>query len=350
MKTWGLGNEMDGPWQAGHVTAEEYASRADQAAQLMKAVDPSIELVLCGSTAPLMPTYMEWDRVVLEKCWDRIDYISAHRYVGNSDNDTPRFLATGLEIDRQIEEMAAVIQFVKAKKKSSHDVYICFDEWNVWYRARPPEVKWWAKDPHPQVEEEYNLEDALVVAQFLNSFVRRADVVKIGCIAQIVNVIAPILANENGILLQTIYYPFVMYSENTGGVALRPVVESPTYKTRLPRPRPPLPWEQQTVGMTTVPMLDVSASYDAKSAKASVFLVNRDTNQELDVTVQLDGVSATAVEEVQVLTGTDPKAENSWENPDVVKPVDGKAELVGSSQVRLSSPPLSFTLLVVKVR
>ncbi len=194
VKLWCLGNEMDGPWQLGHVPAEQYAILAQQAAKLMKDTDPSIETVACGTCSMKLSTYMEWDRTVLEYIDSYADYISLHRYVGNPQNDTVDYLAVTNSIDQQIEEMDAVCRYVQAKLRSKKRHYLCFDEWNVWYRTFGPEhTNGRGKFAPPLIEEHYNLEDALVVAGFLNSFIRHADSVKIANIAQIVNVIAPIL-------------------------------------------------------------------------------------------------------------------------------------------------------------
>ena len=194
VRLWCLGNEMDGPWQLGHVPADQYAVRAQQAAKMMKDVDPSIELVACGSCTTGLPSYMDWDRTVLDYLGPYAEYVSLHRYVGNMEENTADYLAVTNSIDQQIEEMDAVCRFVQARQHAPKRHYLCFDEWNVWYRKRSgDDVDGRGKFAPHLVEEEYNLEDALVAAGFLNSFIRHADSVKIANIAQIVNVIAPIL-------------------------------------------------------------------------------------------------------------------------------------------------------------
>jgi len=195
---WCLGNEMDGIWQAGHVPAAVYAQRAGQAGIVMKGLDPTIETIVCGSSGQTIATYMEWDRTVLEYCWDYVDYIAAHRYSENKRSDSAWFLAEGIAIDRTLDDYAALLGYVRAVKKSDKRVYLAFDEWNVYYRDRTQDGKW-APAPH-LVEEVYNLEDALVCAQYLASFIRHADVVKVACLAQIVNVVAPILTRPDGLL------------------------------------------------------------------------------------------------------------------------------------------------------
>ena len=232
VKLWCLGNEMDGPWQVGHLPAEHYAIRARQAAKMMKYTDPSIELVVGGSCEVGLPTYLEWDRTVLEYMGDEADYISVHLYVGNSKGDTSDYLAVTNAIDRRIEEMDAVCRYVQARTRSRKRYQLAFDEWNVWYRTQNDE----SVNAHGQVaqhlvEEEYNLEDALVVAGFLNSFIRHADVVKVANLAQIVNVIAPILTRGDRLLQQSIYYPLLMYAERREGVALLPIVRGPGYES-----------------------------------------------------------------------------------------------------------------------
>ena len=227
MKLWCLGNEMDGSWQAGHSPASEYAMKAQQTALLMRAIDPSIELVACGSTGRMMDTYLEWDRTVLDYCWDDVEYISAHRYSRNVEDDSAWFLAEGVEIDRILDDCAGLLAYMRGVKKSDRHVYVAFDEWNVWYKNTERDGGW-TVGPH-LLEEVYNLEDSLVCAQYLSSFLRHADVVKIACIAQIVNVIAPILTRPDGVLLQSTYYPLQLFSQHARGVSLRPIIDGPSY-------------------------------------------------------------------------------------------------------------------------
>jgi len=184
---------------------------------MMKDVDKTLELVVCGSCTIGLPTYMEWDRQALDYLGDLADYISLHRYVGNRANDTPDYLAITNSIDRQIEEMDAACRFVQARRRSKKRAYLCFDEWNVWYKARSSDGQ--GKFAPHLIEEVYNLEDALVVAGFLNSFIRHADVLKIANIAQIVNVIAPILTDGDKMLLQSTF--FVLRCSHGGAGAWR---------------------------------------------------------------------------------------------------------------------------------
>ncbi len=324
VKVWCLGNEMDGPWQAGHVPADEYARRADQAAKLMRGLDPSIELVLCGSSGRGMPTYLEWDRQVLEYCWDQVHYVSAHRYSENRRGDTGWFLAEGVEIDRILEDYAGLFAYVRGRKRSDKHVYLSFDEWNVWYKANEMDGKW-TRAPH-LIEEIYNLEDALVCAQYLNAFIRRADIVKIACIAQIVNIIAPLLTRKDGLLVQSIYYPFAIMSELTQGRSLVPVVVCPTYVAGE---------------RGEVPVLDVSASL-ADNGSLAVFSVNRSQTDAATLTVRIADARVQSVKRVDLLTGPGPKAANTWERPYTIVPSQGTGSVNEDGTATVNAPPLSF--------
>jgi alpha-N-arabinofuranosidase len=333
LKLWCLGNEMDGPWQLGHVPADQYAIRAQQAAKLMRDMDPGLELVACGSCAPDLPTYMDWDRTVLAYLGPFADYISLHRYVGNWKDDSADFLAVANSIDQQIEEMDAVCRYVQARSRSNKRHYLCFDEWNVWYRARDGEHinGRGAFAPH-LIEEEYNLEDALVVAGFLNSFIRHADVLKIANIAQIVNVIAPIMTRGDELLLQTIYYPFAMYSQRREGMALQPVVQGPGY-------------ESPSYGY--VNYIDTSAI--CGDGVLHIFLVNRSLTETAPVVMEYTGGQILSVQSGEIITGDSPKNRNTFEKPKLitVQPYDGIT--LQDGQVSLELPPISVAAVTVRI-
>jgi alpha-N-arabinofuranosidase len=326
VRTWCLGNEMDGAWQSGHVPADVYAQRAWQAAQIMKGIDPTIETVLCGSSARDVPTYMEWDRIALDYCWDFADYISAHRYSNNGRGDSDWYLAEGVAVDRVLDDYAGLIAYVRALKRAEKRVYVSFDEWGV---VKPGylESGAWNEAP-PLVEVAYNLEDALVYAQYLAAFVRRADLVKVACVAQLVNVIAPILTRRDGLLRQSTYYPFLLFSRHARGVSLAPIITAPRY-------------EAGEHG--EVPVLDAAATYNQEQDSISVFLINRLQHEALDVTIHLADRRLPRVLGVDLLGGMDVHATNTWEHPDLVHPVPGKATLTGDGdlEVRVPAPGLA---------
>ncbi len=333
VRLWCLGNEMDGPWQLGHVPADQYAIRAQQAAKMMKDTDPSIELVACGSCVITLPTYLEWDRQVLEYMGDFADYISLHRYVGNHHDDTPDYLAVTNSIDRQIEEMDTVCRYVQSKNRCKKRAYLCFDEWNVWYRARGPEHENGQGKFAPHlIEEVYNLEDALVVAGFLNSFIRHADVLKIANIAQIVNVIAPILTQGDAMLLQSIFYPLEIYTKRRTGVSLQPAVNGPTYE-----------------GKTNGPVSYIDTSAILNDDKLHVFMTNRNLAETMTVQVNVADRTITALDSAEILTGPEPKALNSFEQPDLIQIRPFQAVKIADGLATVALPPLAVAAMTFRL-
>ena len=330
VKLWCLGNEMDGPWQLGHVPADVYAIRAQQAGKMMRDTDRSIELVARGSSGPQMKTYAEWDRQVLEYLGDLADYISLHRYVGNHNNDTADFLAITNAIDKQIEEVDAICRQVQAVRRSEKRAYLCFDEWNVWYKNM--EMDGEGKFAPHLIEEVYHLEDALVVAGFFNSFVRHADVVKIANIAQIVNIIAPIQTRGDEMLIQSIFYPFMMMSQRREGVALQTAVSGPTY-------------DSPSYG--TVHTIDTSAILG--DGELNVFVTNRGVGETAVVHIDLADKLITGLKNGEILTGPDAKTANSYEQPNLLEAQPFSNVTVVDGKASIALPPLSFAALTFAV-
>src|SRR5579859_1314015 len=325
VKLWCLGNEMDGPWQQGYAPAGHYAIRARQAAKLMRDTDPSIELVVCGSAETGLPTYLEWDRTVLEYVGETVDYVSLHRYVGNLKGDTADYLAVTNSIDEQIEVMAAVCRCAQARARSHKRIQLSFDEWNVWYRTQNAEsVNGHGQYAQHLVEEEYDLQDALVVAGFLNSFIRHADVVKIANLAQIVNVIAPLLTRGDQVLLQSIYYPFRMYAQRREGVALQPVVRGPGY-------------ESPSYGF--VHSIDTSAILG--DGLLHLFLINRSLDEPAPVEVTVGGLRLAAVHSAEVVSGPCAAARNTFDEPHVIGSRELQAIELRDGGACVHLPPLS---------
>lgn len=325
---WCLGNEMDGPWQIGHLEMKEYGRKAREAAKLIKYQDPSVKLVLCGSSNTVMPTYPEWDRVVLEDCWEQVDYLSMHYYAGNRDGDTSSYLAQAAQFESHIDTLAGTLRYVKSKQRSHHDVYLSWDEWNVWYKNQEMNGRW-SQAPH-LIEEVYNLEDALVVAQWLNVFLRKCDVLKIACLAQIVNVIAPILTTQDSLVKQTIYYPFMMHSQLARGQSLAVATNAPQIATRQ---------------FGDVPALDVSASYDANTGESAIFIVNRSQTDALRTEIVWQGQAPQQITRAHQLSGSDVKATNNFEHPETIVPRQITDCRMDGNKLVLQLPPLSFTAI-----
>jgi alpha-N-arabinofuranosidase len=328
---WCLGNEMDGPWQIGHMSATEYGYKAADAARQMRDVDPSLKLVACGSSGPLMPTYLEWDREVLEQCYPYVDGLSLHRYFGNTQRETggdsSKYLALNLTMDRQIEETLAVCDMVRGQHRSPKQLWLSFDEWNVWYRATDGDGH--GKEAPHLLEEVYNLEDALLVGGLVNSLLRHADRVKIACLAQLVNVIAPIMTNESGLYLQTIYYPYSWGLHYARGAVLNILAESPVY---------------EVPGMGQVPYLDVVGTR-TEDGITSLFILNRDLSNPHSVEVTWEDRAPGRVLTSLVLTGDDLKAFNSFEAPRNIVPRDLEKPSTSNGRTRFDVPARSYSVI-----
>ena len=333
VRNWCLGNEMDGPWQIGHMTAGEYGMKAADAARQMRAVDPSVRLIACGSSGTGVPTYLDWDRQVLEECYDDVDALSLHRYVGNTPADTggdsAKYLALNLLMDRQIAEALAVCDYVRGHKHASKKLWVSFDEWNVWYRANAGAATDGARREAPHLLEEiYNLEDALVVGGLINSLLRNADRVKIGCLAQLVNVIAPLMTTATGFYRQPIYYPYDWALQMAEGSVLKLLVEAPTYT--VPQ-------------MDPVPYIDAAGT--TKNGATCLFLLNRDLAKPHTVEVRWEAAAPGRLLSADVLTGTDLKAINSAEAPRRVEPRALDKPITRGTTTTLQLPPRSYSAI-----
>jgi len=332
---WCLGNEMDGPWQIGHMSSTEYGLKAADAARQMRYVDPSLKLIACGSSGPFMPTYLEWDREVLEQCYQYVDGLSLHRYFGNNDRDTggdtSKYLALNLSMERQIAETLAVCDEVRGHKRSPKKLWLSFDEWNVWYRTTTGDAVDGRRQEAPHLlEEVYNLEDALLVGGLINSLLRNANRVKIACLAQLINVIAPIMTDANGVLQQTIYYPYSWALQFARGTVLDLLVQSSTYEVS---------------GLDPVAHVDVSGSLDRSEGKLTLFILNRDLSKSHDVEVVWEDAAPVRVITSSVLTGDDLKASNTFAAPTRVVPQSFSAPALTGATTKFEVPARSYTFI-----
>ena len=317
IKTWCLGNEMDGPWQIGHKTPLEYGRLALETGKAMKLVDPSIELVSCGSSNTAMPTFPEWEATTLEHTYDVADYISLHQYYGNKDNDTSNFLALSLDMDHFIKTVISTCDYVKAKKRSKKTINLSFDEWNVWFHSNTSDDdtmknRPWQKAP-ALLEDAYSFEDALLVGCMLITFIKHADRVKMACLAQLVNVIAPIMTENNGgAWKQSIFYPYLHASLYGRGIALSPIITSPKYDTK---------------DFTDVPYLEATAVYNEEKQEVTIFAVNRDLEDEMKLECDFRSFEDYQLIEHLVLACNDLKAYNTLNNQPVVPNNKGKSKV-----------------------
>jgi alpha-N-arabinofuranosidase len=333
VRHWCLGNEMDGPWQIGHMTAQEYGMKAADAARQMRAVDPNVRLIACGSSGTGLPTYLDWDRQVLEQCYDDVDALSLHLYVGNTaeqtGGDSAKYLALNLLMDRQIAEAVAVSDYVRGHRRASKKLWVSFDEWNVWYRTFGAAASDGGRREAPHLlEEVYDLEDALVVGGMINSLLRNADRVKIGCLAQLVNVIAPLMTDATGFYRQPIYHPYNWALHMAAGSVLNLMTETQNYAVAK---------------MDPVPYIDAVAT--SNNGVTAMFLLNRDLDKPRTVEVHWQADAPQRLVSAQVLTGADLKASNGFDAPRRVepRPLDRPVTRAGRSTLQL--PPRSYSAI-----
>ncbi|MFE2299166.1 alpha-N-arabinofuranosidase [Streptomyces sp. NPDC059445] len=331
VRLWCLGNEMDGPWQTGHKTAEEYGRLAAETARAMRQIDPGIELVACGSSGQGMPTFAAWEAAVLAETYDLVDHISLHAYYEETDGDRDSFLASAVDTESFIENVIATCDHVGARLKSEKKINLSFDEWNVWYQSRtdPHPAEDWQEAPR-LLEDVYTVTDAVVLGSLLVALLRHADRVAVACLAQLVNVIAPIMTEPGGpAWRQTTFHPFAQASAHGRGRVLDVRVDSPTYETRK---------------YGEVDLLHATA-VRAEDGSVTVFAVNRGRTEPLPLEVALARTGLTTVVEHSALSDADPDAVNSLHDPERVTPHQVEGTTLQDGTLSAVLEPLSWNMI-----
>ncbi|UFU07797.1 alpha-N-arabinofuranosidase [Ruania halotolerans] len=334
IRMWCLGNEMDGPWQIGHKTAEEYGRLAAETARAMRMIDPELELVACGSSGSGMPTFGEWERIVLTEAYEHVDYVSAHAYYYEEDGDLASFLACAVDMDHFIDSVAATADAVGAARKLTKKIHISFDEWNVWYQkraeSRPPTGDDWPVAP-VLLEDHYNVADAVVVGNLLISLLRHTDRVHAASQAQLVNVIAPIMTEPGGrSWKQTIFHPFALTSKHAAGEVLELAIDAPVH---------------ETAKFGEVSALDAVATRDGASGEVAVFVVNRSTTEALTLDVDVSSLGNLRIVEAVTLANPDHTWQATPEDDSSVAPEPNDSATLSDGQLRAELPPVSWSML-----
>jgi alpha-L-arabinofuranosidase len=336
VKMWCLGNEMDGPWQLGHTSAEDYGKIASQTAKAMRQLDPSLELVVCGSSSAHMPTFGEWERVVLSHTYEDIDYVSCHAYYEEKNGDLASFLASAVDMDGFIESVVATADHVKAVSGSDKTINISFDEWNVWYIDRYQQVDKiegidnWPVAPR-LLEDAYSVADAVVFGSLLISLLKHADRVTSASLAQLVNVIAPIMTEPAGpAWRQTTFFPFSLTSRLANGSTLDVKLTSDVHETDL---------------YGTVNTVDAVATHDRETGQTAVFMVNRSQSEEASVTIDLSALGKVTLLDAQTLADADVYAKNTLAEKERVGLRRNESVRIGDGVMSVTLPPVSWTSL-----
>jgi alpha-L-arabinofuranosidase len=337
---------MDGPWQIGAKMPTEYGRIAAEAAKLMKWVDPTIELAACGSSGRNMPTFGTWEEVVLEHCFDHVEYISLQTYLNDYADDAPAFLASVDLIDAFIEEVVRVADAVAARRRSAKRIMLSFDEWNVWYRTRRrPEDRvkpGWPVAP-ALLEERYTMRDALAFGGICIALLNHADRVKAACLAQLVNVIAPIMTETGGpAWRQTIFHPFAHMSKLGCGRVLRARVDAPTFAASYYDPRGA---EELRFPLPAVPYLKLAAVHDEQGGSLTLFALNRSLDEALPLEVTARGFSGLALAQALALHDRDLDAANTKDAPERVRPAPLGGVALDGERLRARLPPASWNVV-----
>ena len=334
IRMWCLGNEMDGPWQLGHKTAEEYARLAAETARAMRMVDPDLELVVCGSSGAGMATFGDWERVVLTETYEQVDHISAHAYFHEQDGDLGSFLASAVEMDHFIESVTATADAVRAAGRHDKRIHVSFDEWNVWYldraESQPPTGDDWPVAP-VLLEDRYNVADALVVGGQMISLLRHADRVHAASLAQLVKEIAPIMTEPGGrSWRQTTFHPFALTARHAAGQVLSTRIEAPTY---------------ETAKYGEVGLVDAVVTHDAATGEVVVFAVNRSQTEEIGLEVDLTAFGELAVHDALTLAHADHTWSATADDDETVLPRANASATGSSGAARMTLPPVSWSVL-----
>ncbi|MTV81670.1 alpha-N-arabinofuranosidase [Secundilactobacillus folii] len=350
VKYWCLGNEMEGDWQAGHMSAQQYADKAREAAKMMKWVDKSIKLVACGSSYEMLPTYLEWDKTIMKELYPYVDYISTHNYNMNSGQGTLNFLSSWKQLDNHLKNTENALDFVKSlrlgKKDDKKDIKICLDEWNVWNfqdikldnlndlagmtTFELTSAKKW--EEHPAIlQEKYSLLDALTVGGLGITILNNANYIEIACLAQLLNVIAPITTDESGHLLkQTIYYPFELLSKYGRGTVLEPRVSGDTLSTDY----------------GDLPVIAAATVYDKEKSQLKIFALNMDTSNTANLRLNFNAFDGVTPKKQIILTDDNLKARNTFKEPNKVVPTEIN---LNTTIDKLSLPKNSWSVIICDV-
>ncbi|MET8577257.1 alpha-L-arabinofuranosidase C-terminal domain-containing protein [Streptomyces sp. NPDC005012] len=335
VRMWCLGNEMDGPWQTGFMTADDYGKLAARTAAAMRMADKDLELVVCGSSGSGMPTFGDWERTVLEHSYEHVDHVSCHAYYQVHDGDLGSFLASALDMEHFIDTVVATADHVGHKKRSRKRIGISFDEWNVWYLKEHQESDEvndeWRFAPR-QLEDVYTVADAVVVGNLLMTLLKRSDRVTSASLAQLVNVIAPIMTEPGGpAWRQTTFHPFAITSRLASGEVIRPVIDAPSYLTAR---------------HGEASLVDAVATVDED--RAAVFLVNRDLREPARVTVDVRSLGSSRVVEALTLADADAYAKNTLAEPERVAPAVNASAAVADGVLSVELPPVSWTAVALR--
>ncbi len=330
---WCLGNEMDGPWQIGQRPAGDYGLLAAEAAKAMRLIDPTIELVACGSSGPRMATFPDWEETVLDRTYNSVDYISLHIYL-RDEVGLQDLVVQSVAMEEQIRTVIAACDLVKARKRSSKTMMLSCDEWDVWYHNRESDKEMMRERPWqiapPVTEETYTAADAIAVGSMLLTLLRHAGRVRMACIAQVVNALAPLMTETDGrIWKQSTWYPLEHASRFGRGELVftsgsGPEIDTPRYGLQ--------------------PAVETIVTRDPETGSATLYAINRSMKDAVPMAVSLISSQPLDLVEGIRLHSEDPNRVNTVDQPNGVVPVAILDTAFSNNQFENLLPALSWNV------
>ena len=313
VKYWSLGNEIDGPWQLGQKNAEDYCKFALEAAKAMRSVDSNVKFVADGaSNYRTNNDWIAWNDYVLQHMAGNIDYLSVHRYVREALGGDTSFAGTmslGLDVDRKIDVIHALIEKAMMETGTRRPVYISFDEWSAGGAT---------------------LTGSLMVAQHLNSFIRHADIVKMANITMLSSLVG---TSPDGDYKNALYQAFSLYCNNARGTALDVYVNSEKYSNRI---------------FTDIPYLDVTAVFNDANKTLVVNVVNRSETAAMAADIMLQSGQYTGSATVKEVNGESVTAANTKTQEGVA--IATKEIQFTGNNINYSFPAHSLTQMLIPVK
>lgn len=363
VKVWYLGNEMDGPWQLGSWEKDPkgYGITVNEVSKAVKWVDPTIETVVCGSSAPFMDHYPSWEETVLQECYETVDYLSVHHYHIAPPGDYLALLGGSVYYEDFINTEAAVCDVVAAKLRSPKKMMISFDEYGsmmippkelhpgygphnmaACHYVFDPERKHVRHDPDNMPERVFpggDMIHALSTASTLLAFIRHADRVKIACMTGGIGALCS--SNHDHVWKSASFYAFTQLMKYGRGTSLVTKVDSETFDL----PGYFIDDNSQYTGKKDVPYIDSATAYDEENGRLSVFVINRSSDTAYPVSLDVNAFEGYVFDQHLELYSEDMDLKNTYENPDAIVPVQSEKASFENGTLQTEVKPLSFNVL-----
>ncbi|MBN2172855.1 MAG: alpha-N-arabinofuranosidase [Bacteroidales bacterium] len=311
----GLGNEIDGPWQMGQKSKEDYCKFALEAGKLIRLIDRDIKLVASGASLYRPGNeWIEWNDYVLDQMVGNIDYISVHRYAtealpgGRQNRNFSDLMCLGLDIDEKIETTQALIKKAMVKSGSKRPVYISFDEYSGGFGG---------------------LSSSLLLAQHLNSFLRHADIVKMANLTMITSLVGN---SPDGDFKNSVFHTFYLYSNNAQGTSLDVHTKCDSYDNEV---------------FKNILYLDVTAVLNEAAKKVVVNIVNRHETEAIESIIVLQSGEYSGKAIINQINAETINARNTKDD----QPIKIQSEQVNfkGNTIKQTFPAHSFTQIEISL-